>query len=83
MTAESFQSVDVSDVGPELSRLHQLVVRNRGRVEVMGADGESSVILSKTELDSLERAIELLSATDDVRELRDAVAHLAHEVVAG
>ena len=80
MTAESFQIVDVSEAGPELSCVHELVVRNCGRVEMVGADGESTVVISKVELDSLERAIALLSATDEVRELCDAVAEMARDV---
>jgi hypothetical protein len=81
VAAESFQTVAVTDAaGPELSRLHELVVRNFGRVELVGADGETSVVISKVELESLERALEVLSATEDVRELCDAVLHTAREV---
>ena len=75
-----FQTLDVEEVGPELGRLHDLVVRNTGRIEIAGDHG-ASVLLSKTELDSLERALAVLSATDEVRDLCDAVAHMAHEVV--
>lgn len=80
MTAASFQVVDVTDAGPELEHLHRVVVRHCGRVEFAGGDGESSVLISKKELASLERAIALLSATEEVRELSDAVAQMAHQV---
>jgi hypothetical protein len=76
--ADSFQVFDTSEVGPELCRLHELVVRTTGRVEVAGDDG-TSVLISKTELDSLERALAVLSQTDEVRELCDVVAQLAHQ----
>lgn len=78
--AESFQTVAVSDAGPALSRLHELVVRNYGRVELVDSNGSSSVVISKVELESLERALELLSATEDVRDLCDAVLETAREV---
>ncbi|HZZ42588.1 MAG TPA: hypothetical protein VFE58_06600 [Tepidisphaeraceae bacterium] len=80
MTGESFQIVDVFDAGTQLDQLHEMVVRRCGRVEMIGPNGESSVVISKTELESLERAIELLSATEDVRELCDAVADMARQV---
>ena len=80
VAVESFQTVAVTDAGAEFNRLHELVVRNCGRVELVGPDGASSVVISKVELESLERALELLSATEDVRELCDAVLDTAREV---
>ena len=78
--ADAFQVLDTDAVSPDLRRLHELVVHATGRIEIVGEQG-SSVLLSKTELDSLERALAVLSATDEFRELCDAVAHMAHEVV--
>lgn len=82
MTAESFQTVDITETGAELSRLSRLVAQTRGRVEIAADNGESCVMISKTELESLERALELLSDTECVREMHSAVAHLAREAAA-
>ena len=66
------------DVNPDLVQLHDMVVRRRGRIELAGqADGDVSVLISKHELDAVERALEILSDTSDVRAMRDELARIA------
>jgi PHD/YefM family antitoxin component YafN of YafNO toxin-antitoxin module len=77
----AFQSVDATTAGPELSRLRQEVATTGRRVEITAADGATCVVISKTELDSLERAIELLSDNEQVRELTAAVGAIAREAI--
>ena len=80
MSEESLhtKSYDVSIIASNLSELHEHVTRTNGRVEITrpGSD-ERCVLLSKSELDSLERALEILSDTDDVRHMSVKIAQLA------
>lgn len=77
MQPVSFQSVDANTAGPELSRLREQVAATGSRVEITGADGRNCVVISKAELDSLERAVELLADTEAVREMTAAMSTLA------
>jgi hypothetical protein len=54
------QSSDIQVVCNNLSELHQRVARFWGRIEVTNASGETCVLISKAELDSIERALEIL-----------------------
>lgn len=62
---------------PDLVQLHALVVRQRGRVEFAAGNGDISVLISKHELDAVEKALEILSDTSDVRSMRDELARIA------
>lgn len=64
-------------VNPDLVQLHDLVVRQRGRVEFAANGGDVSVLISKHELDAVEKALEILSHTSDVRAMRDELARIA------
>ena len=58
--------------------------RCNARIEITRAGtDERCVLVSKKELDALERAIEILSDTDDVRHVSQKLAHLAAIVTAG
>jgi hypothetical protein len=63
-------SYDVSMIAPVLESLHEHVTRTNGRVEITrrGTD-ERCVLISKEELFCLERALEILSDTDGVRDI--------------
>ncbi|MEO6437317.1 MAG: hypothetical protein ABIP55_16360 [Tepidisphaeraceae bacterium] len=75
---EHHQAYDVSLLAPNLASLHEHVTRTNGRIEITRPDSdERCFLLSKNELEALERALEILSNTDDVRDLRGKIAELA------
>ena len=78
MSAERFESYDVSYVSRALRELHERVTRGNTRVEITrdGCD-DCCVLISKAELDGLERALEILADTEQVRAMSDKVAQLA------
>jgi PHD/YefM family antitoxin component YafN of YafNO toxin-antitoxin module len=79
MMIPQHRSYDVTVIASmDLARLHELVTRTRARVEITRAGSdERCVLLSGTELDALERAIEILSDTATVRDIRGQIAQLA------
>ena len=81
MSAERFDSYDVGYVSSALQKLHEQVARTTARVEITrdGCD-DCCVLISKAELDSLERALEILADTEQVRAMSEKVAHLASVV---
>ena len=72
-------SYDVSVIASmDFARLHERVTRTKTRVEITRAGSdERCVLLSGAELDALERAIEILSDTAAVRDIRGQIAQLA------
>ena len=75
---------DALIVAQTLGQLHEYVTRYNARIEITQAGSdERCVLVSKKELDALERAIEILSDTDDVRHVSERLAHLASIVTAG
>ena len=72
------RTFDVNVLSQSLAQLHEFVTRCNGRIEITrpGSD-ERCVLLSKQELDALERALEILSDTDGVRDLSGKIALLA------
>ena len=72
------KTYDVNLIAPHLQTLHEYVTRTLGRVEITRGDSEERcVLISKRELESLERALEILSDTDDVRHICGKIAQLA------
>lgn len=78
MSVQHFESYEVSHVGRSLGKLHEEVVRFKGRIEVTrdGCD-DCCVLISKAELESLERALAILSDTDGVKAMSGQIAQLA------
>ena len=78
MSVQHFESYDVADVSRSLEQLHADVVRFKGRIEItrQGCD-DCCVLISKAELESLERALAILSDTDGVRAMAGQIAQLA------
>jgi len=72
------RTYDVAIVAQSLGQLHEYVTRCNGRIEITrpGTD-ERCVMLSKSELEALERALEILSDTEGVREISEKIAQLA------
>ena len=72
------KTYDVSLIASSLAGLHEHVTRTDARVEITRAGSdERCVLISKAELDALERALEILSETDAARDARDQIVHLA------
>ena len=76
--AQHQPTYDVSLIASNLPQLHEFVARTKGRVEITrpGSD-DRCVLISRDELASLERALEILSTTDEVRDMAEQIAHLA------
>lgn len=60
-----------------LAELHEWVGRENQRIELTARTGPSCVIISKSELDALEQALEILSETGNVQAMRKDLAKLA------
>ena len=72
------QRFDVSLIASNLVHLHEFVTRTKGRVEITRPGSEQRcVLISQEELQSLERALEILSDTDEVRSMCGQIAQLA------
>ena len=72
------RTYDAAIVAQSLSQMLDYVAQHNGRIEITrpGSD-ERCVLIGKAELDALERALEILSDTADVRDICDKIAHLA------
>ena len=83
MSVRYFETYDCGQVGRSLEKLHDDVVRFKGRIEITrnGCD-DCCVLISKAELESLEQALAILSDTDGVRQMSGQIAQLAASVAA-
>jgi hypothetical protein len=75
---DSFARVPLDDATNRLLELHRQVLGQNSRIEVGDGDGAVCVLIAKSELDALERALEILSATEDMRVMRDHLSQLAN-----
>jgi hypothetical protein len=83
-TGNPFATIDLNAAEPgdvNLARLHAQVLGKFGRIELLGRGG-SCVLISKAELDSLEKALDILSSTDTARLMRQEIALVARVAVA-
>jgi hypothetical protein len=72
-----FLALPIAHVQRDLLKLHERVARETGRVEILGPGGQCAcVLISKAELDGLERALEVLSDSPAVREMTAELAQL-------
>ncbi len=78
MSVRHFECYEVGHVGRSLEKLHAEVVEFKGRIEVTrdGCD-DCCVLISKAELESLERALAILSDSDGVKAMCGQLAQLA------
>ena len=76
MSEIDLKNLDLSNLPREIVAMYQLVARNHQRVEVQSPDG-GCVIISKAELEALERALQILSDGDTVKEVAEQLAHVA------
>jgi PHD/YefM family antitoxin component YafN of YafNO toxin-antitoxin module len=83
----SFQSLDLAKVQGELSNLYEQIACKKGRVEIVDGNGSCEcVLISRAELEGLEHALEILSDSEQVKELSahlENLAQLAEPVHAG
>jgi len=81
MSDDSFhnKTYDVSLIASlNFQQLHEHVTRTLGRIEITRAGSDDRcVLMSKRELEALERALEILSDTHDVRDMSGKIAQLA------
>ena len=81
MSAGAFQNLDITQFRRTLNKLHETVGCCRGRVEVKrrGCD-EVCVLISKAELEALEKALEIFCASAEYQSMCDMVTHLVAAV---
>jgi len=72
-----FEMLDAGALPESLRHLFSRTARERGRIEIVDAGGESCVMISKAELDGLEKALEILSKTDEARAMLRTVRRVA------
>jgi hypothetical protein len=80
MTDQLFKSIDIAHLLRTLGKSHEQVAGWHGRIELTrdGCD-DVCVIMSKAELESLERALEIFAETSEYREMCDNLSRLAME----
>ena len=78
MAGGCFHTLSLVQFLKAIDDLHGRVARGHGRVEIT-ADGcdDVCVLISKAELESLERALEILAETDDFRTMCQSLSHVA------
>ena len=73
-----FMRLRVHEVQARFLELLQRIACETGRVEIIGQDSQCDcVLISKQELESLERALEMLSDSEQVRVLTERISHYA------
>ena len=80
MSSDPFQILDIQTAGGSLEHLHAHVVRCCGRIEIHCPSGKVCVLISKSELESLEQAIEILSQGPDYKQMCSEISDVAHSV---
>jgi PHD/YefM family antitoxin component YafN of YafNO toxin-antitoxin module len=80
---ETFQKIDVGIARQSLESLHDHVVgRNKRIIISKTGSKDCAVLISQAELDSLEKALEILSSTDEGVEMRDRVLRVISQATA-
>jgi PHD/YefM family antitoxin component YafN of YafNO toxin-antitoxin module len=77
MSGECFQTLDVTRFRRTLANLHELVGCGKGRVEVTrrGCD-DVCVLISKAELESLERALQIFAESMEFQQMSRQIAEI-------
>jgi len=85
MDTDFSDAVDLSHAKAELEAFYDRVTASAHRVRIARPGENGCVLISAEELESLERAIQILSNGDDVRELARSVSRVVHasQAVAG
>ena len=78
MTAEANQTLELTRLRRALARIHEQVSSRTERIEFTRDGSEDvCVIISKAELESLERALEILANTNEYRAMCEEVKNIA------
>lgn len=74
----TFQALDITRVRRTLAKLHEQVACGTGRVEIRrrGCD-DVCVMISKCELEALEKALEILSECENYKAMCETVTQVA------
>ena len=77
MTGACFQTLNVAQFLHLVEDLHGRVSQRHGRIEIT-ADGceDACVLISKAELESLERALEILAGTREFQSMCQIISEL-------
>jgi len=71
------KTYDIAIAAESLTQLHEYVAGSNARIEITRqGSNERCVLISKQELDALERALNILSNTEDVRHISEKIAQL-------
>jgi hypothetical protein len=77
MSAECFQTLDVTRFRRALANLHQTVGCGCGRIEVTRRGCEDvCVLISKAELESLERALQIFAESIEFQQMSRQIAEI-------
>ena len=77
MSAECFQTLDVTRFRRALANLHEVVGCGKGRVEVTRRGCEDvCVLISKAELESLERALQIFADSVEFQQMSRQIAEI-------
>ena len=83
MSAGCFHTLSLSQFLRAVEDFHQRVSVGSGRVEITRDDcGDVCVLISKSELDALERAIAILAQSGDYRAMCSELTAMAGECMA-
>ena len=77
MSQQAFPCMDLAEARRSLTKVCQQVAQTKGRVEIKGRAQSACVLISKAELESLERALAILSDSEGVKELCATLERLA------
>jgi PHD/YefM family antitoxin component YafN of YafNO toxin-antitoxin module len=77
----AFSTVSLHQAQGKLLALYERIACEKGRVEIIDASGACAcVLISKSELESLENALAMLSDGDQVRAMRQCLEQVAAAV---
>jgi hypothetical protein len=77
MSADCFQTLDVALFQEAVARLHEVVCGGKGRIEITRPDcDEVCVLISKTELESMERALQIFAGSKDYQQMSTQIAQI-------
>ena len=77
MSGDCFQNLDVTRFRRALANLHELVGCGKGRVEVTRRGcADACVLISKAELESLERALQIFAESIEFQRMSDQISEI-------
>jgi hypothetical protein len=81
--SDSHQSLNLEQVRRDLHLLHQRICSGWGRIEISTTDssGDCCVLISKAELETMEKALEILCEMPGGKEVCEGLTRIAAESV--